>query len=139
MIRRFELADLEEILEIEAQVFPKSSYSAEMFLYYYRLCSDTFLVFEEEKVLGYIIFKPDGHVISLAVDPSRRRKGVGRRVMDVCGSQCRGDMLLVEVRVGNVAAQEFYKKLGFQVKRKVRLYYGTEDAYVMEKKMSRGS
>jgi len=134
MIRRFELTDLDEILQIEAQAFPKSSYTQEMFLHYYHVFRETFLVFEEEKVLAYIIFRPNGHVISLAVDPAHRRKGFGTCLMNACESRCRSDSLLVEVRKGNIGAQKFYENLGFQLKSKIRLYYRTEDAYVMEKK-----
>jgi len=136
MIRRFELNDLNDILQIEAQAFPKSSYPVEMFLDFYRRYSDTFLVFEEERVLGYIIFEPGGHVISLAVDPLHRREGIGAHLMDACESCCRGDRLFVEVRKGNIGAQRFYKRLGFQLKAKIRFYYGREDAYLMEKRLS---
>ncbi len=135
MIRRFELTDLNEILQIEAQAFPKSSYTPEMFLHYHRNLSNTFLVFDEGTVRGYIIFKGDGHVISLAVDPVYRKRGIGTHLMKACESQCRGDRLWVEVRKGNLGAQAFYKKLGFELKSRIRLYYGTEDAYLMEKKL----
>ncbi|NIO05592.1 MAG: GNAT family N-acetyltransferase [Proteobacteria bacterium] len=134
MIRRFEPTDLNEILQIEAQAFPKSSYTAEMFFDFYRCFSETFLVFEEDRVLGYIIFEPSGHVISLAVDPPHRRKGIGTHLMQVCEAHCKGDTLFVEVRIGNVGAQKFYERLGFHLKSKIRLYYRTEDAYLMEKK-----
>lgn len=134
MIRRFEHADLNAVLRIEAQAFPKSAYTAEMFLRYHRLFPDTFLLFEEEGVLGYIIFASDGHIISLAVGSVHRRKGIGTRLVNACESQCRSDRLLVEVRRGNVGARKFYTKLGFQLKSTIHLYYGTEDAFVMEKR-----
>jgi ribosomal-protein-alanine N-acetyltransferase len=133
MIRRFELADIEEILQIEARAFPKSSYTADMFLDFYSRYSDTFLILEEEKVHGYIIFKLDGHVISLAVDPRYRRRGIGTRLMTACESCCKGERLFVEVREGNIVAQRFYEKLGFALKARISRYYGTEDALVMGK------
>jgi len=138
MIRRFERKDLEDVLRIEAMAFPKSSYRPEVFLRYHHILSQTFLLFEEEKVVGYIIFAPDGHVISLAVDPAHRRKGIGTHLMNVCESRCESNILFVEVREGNTRAQRFYEKLGFQRKSRIRLYYGTEDAYVMEKALGSG-
>ena len=137
MIRSFELSDLNQILHIEACAFPKTSYTSQMFLRYHHTFPNTFLVIEEGPVLGYIIFTPDGHVISLAVDPSHRRKGIGTQLINACECQFRISRLLVEVREGNIGAQKFYEKLGFQLKSKIRLYYGTEDAYVMEKKIYR--
>lgn len=135
MIRRFERSDLNEVLWVEAQAFPKSAYTTEMFLRYHHLFPDTFLVLEKGTVLGYIIFKPDGHVISLAVARAHRRKGIGTDLMNACESRCHGQRLLVEVREGNIGAQKFYERLGFRLKSVIRLYYGTEDAYVMEKKI----
>ena len=134
MIRKFELSDLNQILHIEARAFPKSSYTAEMFLHYYRVFSDTFLVLEEGSVLGYIIFGSDGHLISLAVESNRRRKGIGTNLMNACESRCKGERLLVEVRERNIGAQKFYQKLGFRLESRIRLYYGTEDALVLVKK-----
>ena len=136
MIRRFEQKDLDQIMRIEAQAFPKSPYTREMFMAYHRSFPATFLVFEEDALLAYIIFKLDGHVVSLAVDPAHRRRKIGTRLMKACESRCRADRFLVEVREGNVRAQRFYERLGFRMKSKIRRYYGTEDAYVMEKARS---
>jgi ribosomal-protein-alanine N-acetyltransferase len=135
MIRRFECSDLNAVLQIEAQAFPKSAYSAEIFLRYHRVSPDTFLVLEEETIVGYIIFEPNGHVISLAVALAHRGKGNDTHLMNVCESQCRGGRLVVEVREGNRAAQRFYEKLGFRLKSRIPRYYGKEDAYVMEKRV----
>jgi len=127
---------MNQVLKIEAQAFPKSAYSRETFLHFHRRLPETFLVLEQEKVRGYIIFEPNGHIISLAVDPAYRRGGIGTRLMNACESHCASDILVVEVRKGNKSAQSFYKRLGFCVTSRVPLYYGTEDAYVMEKRMS---
>ncbi len=135
MIRRFELGDLNQILQIETHAFPKSSYTARIFLHYHRIFPDTFLVLDDGTVLGYILFEPGGHVISLAVDSAHRRKGIGTRLMNECESRCKSGRLVVEVRKGNIGALRFYEKLGFELKSIVPLYYGTEDAYVMEKKI----
>jgi ribosomal-protein-alanine N-acetyltransferase len=106
-----------------------------MFLRYYRVFRDTFFVLDKVTVLGYIIFAPDGHVVSLAVAQGYRRKGIGTALINTCESCCRGDRLLVEVREGNMGARRFYRKLGFRLKARIRLYYGTEDAFVMEKRI----
>ena len=136
-IRRFELGDSNQILQVEAYAFPKTSYTSQIFLHSHHAFPDTFLFIEEDKLLGYIIFTPDGHIISLAVDPAHRRKGIGTQLINACESQFWISRLLVEVRERNIGAQKFYEKLGFQQKSKIRLYYGTEDAYVMEKKIYR--
>jgi ribosomal-protein-alanine N-acetyltransferase len=137
MIRRFDREDLDQILQIEAQAFPKSSYAPVVFLHYHRVSPHTFLVFEESGLWGYVIFKTDGHVISLAVDADHRRKGIGTQLIKACECLCTGKRIFVEVRKTNLAAQEFYASLGFRVISRIRLYYGTEDALVMEKALGK--
>ncbi len=133
MIRPFEPADLDRILWIETRAFPKSPYDPATFLYYHRSFPNHFLTFEEETILGYIIFTPDGHIVSLAVAPDHRRRGIGTRLVNECSIRCESKRLWMEVRRGNLGAQRFYEKLGFQKAAVIPGYYRTEDAYVMEK------
>jgi len=128
LIRDFELKDLREILEIEKDSFPKTAYSAPVLLYlshYYR-----FLVYDDGRILGYIAYDPkDGHVISIAVRPESRRKGIGKELMSEMFKECKSSWL--EVRVSNENAQRFYERLGFQLNGRIDGYYDGEDALVM--------
>jgi ribosomal-protein-alanine N-acetyltransferase len=136
-IRKFEPEDLNQILKIETRAFPKSAYTQEVFFHYYLVHPDTFLVFEDETVVGYIIFADDGHVISLAVLPDHRRRGIGSTLMRHSEACCSSGRVWVEVRKGNDGAQAFYAKQGYHLETIVRRYYGSEDAYVLEKKIGR--
>jgi len=136
MIRPFESADLDRILWIETRAFPKSPYDPATFLYYHRNFPNHFLTFEKENILGYIIFTPGGHIVSLAVAPDHRRRGIGTLLVNECSIRCKGTRPWLEVRRGNLGAQRFYEKLGFRKTAVIPGYYGTEDAYVMEKQLS---
>lgn len=133
MIRNFTYPDLEKILEIENRAFPKkSSYDKSEFLYYFKFYTETFLVYENDKeILGYIIFNPRGHIISLAVDPLHRRKGIGTKLVKEVLKRSGGGSW-VEVRESDNVAREFYKKLGFKEKKVIPNYYSDEDAIVMK-------
>ncbi|MGZ3515150.1 MAG: GNAT family N-acetyltransferase [Thermodesulfobacteriota bacterium] len=137
MIRPFSLSDLDSILQIEGQSFPKSPYDWATFLHLHMLHPDTFLVCCKadplrEEILGYIIFSQNGHIISIAVHPRHRKKGVGtrllRRVMNTPNLQ----KVWAEVRRSNLAAQSFYSKLEFQIVGLVPNYYGNEDALIVQ-------
>jgi len=137
MIRPFSLSDLNSILQIESRSFPKSPYDWTTFLHLHMLHPDTFLVYsttdrDGEEILGYIIFSQDGHVISIAVHPQHRRKGIGarllRRVMDAPHFQ----KVWAEVRRSNIGAQAFYSRMGFQMVGFVPNYYGNEDALIVQ-------
>jgi ribosomal-protein-alanine N-acetyltransferase len=98
---------------------------------------DTFLVCcnanrSPEEVLCYIIFSKNGHLISIAVHPRYRRKGIGthllRKVMDTPHLK----KVWAEVRRSNVSAQSFYSKLEFKTVGIVPKYYGNEDALIVQ-------
>ncbi len=133
MIRPFSLSDLSRLLEIEHQSFPKSPYDAVTLINLYWLHKDTFLVYVEKgEIQGYIVFSKEGHIISIAVHPERRRKGIGRglikRAMNLPGVK----KVTAEVRRSNKGAQAFYLHMGFRTVRVVPKYYGDEDALIVE-------
>jgi ribosomal-protein-alanine N-acetyltransferase len=146
MIRPFLLSDLDQILQIEVQAFPKSPYDCATFLNLYSVCPETFFVyvdttcdgeagmtrFREGSILGYIVYSPDGHIISIAVHPNHRRRGIGnellKRVMNIPNIK----KIWAEVRKSNRIAQAFYSHAGFQMTHVVPNYYGNEDALIVQ-------
>jgi ribosomal-protein-alanine N-acetyltransferase len=78
----------------------------------------------------------EGHITTFGVHPEWRRQGVGARLllrlMDIA-LEMRASRLTLEVRVGNQAAQELYRRFGFViVGTRVRYYTDDgEDAFVM--------
>lgn len=138
MIRPFVHSDMEAILKIERESFPKSPYDRRTILHLHSLFPDHFLVYtgtadgQKDSIWGYIIFSPEGHIISLAVLPQYRRKGIGRelllKAMEV--PNCEG--LFAEVRRSNLGALRFYHRMGFQLMGIVPNYYGNEDALIIQ-------
>ena len=138
MIRPFTLPDLSRVLQIERRSFPKSPYDWATFVNLYYQYPGTFLVYydkvqerNEVIVLGYIIYSPDGHLISIAVDRDHRRQGIGKKLFDKALFASKARKLWAEVRRSNVVAQIFYLKLGFRVIGEVPNYYGNEDALIV--------
>ena len=138
-IRRITPADFKELLEIEAQASPKSEYDFWEFSNLYARYRKTFLVAESDQIDGYIVFSPNGHIISMVVRPLRRRLGIGTRLISGALRYCVGKNLHLEVRVGNVGAQKFYQGLGFRTRgRRQGYYHDGEDAIIMELSASEG-
>jgi len=137
MIRRFNWSDLEDILGIEKEAFPKSPYNRFTFLYYASAYRDNFLVYVHEykrkglnKIVGYIIFYPEGHIVSIAVHPAYRRRDIGTELVGEILKKTKGNAS-VEVRESNEVAKEFYMHLGFFMQAIISKYYGDEDALLM--------
>ena len=138
MIRPFSFPDLDSILQIESQSFPKSPYDWTTFLNLHYLYPETFLVGVntnhdlKEEILGYIIFSQDGHIISIAVHPHHRREGIGTQLLQRAMKTPHLKKVWAEVRRSNHGAQAFYSKMGFQITGVVPNYYGNEDALIIQ-------
>ena len=134
MIRKVQPPDFEELLKIEAEAFPKSQYDLGQFWNLHQTYPNTFLVDVTELINGYIVFSLEGHLISMAVRSGQRRKGIGTRLVQEASAYCADKPLLLEVRVSNLGAQEFYLALGFNfIGRAKGYYHDGEDALLMER------
>ncbi len=130
-IRTFRMEDINQILEIEQQAFPKTAYPKEAFLSYAKRFPDHFVVMEcGEDILGYMIFDPDGHIHSMAVKSAYRRQGLGTMLF-MHATSCAKKGMWLEVRTKNKAAVAFYKRMGMEVARRIQDYYGDDDALMM--------
>jgi ribosomal-protein-alanine N-acetyltransferase len=143
MIRPFSLSDLNSVLQVELQSFPKSPYDWTTFVYLHCLYPETFLVYidrrpdqTKDQILGYIVFSPNGHIVSIAVRPQFRKKGIGRRLIErAMNSSLK--KVWAEVRRSNKGAQAFYLNMGFQAMGEIPNYYGNEDALIVQWNPSR--
>ena len=139
-------------MEINRTCLPEN-YSSSFFMSIFERFPETFVVAEESgKVMGYAMCRVErrfgfglfggakrGHLISIAVLPDFRRRGIAsalmRDVMKALVAYGCGDLFL-EVRVSNVGAVGLYRKLAFRVERRIRHYYADgEDAYVLSRRL----
>ncbi len=96
-----------------------------------------------ERTVGYLgglIPKKVGHIVSIAVHPEFRRKGIGRALMLEVEAKLREvykvKEIYLEVRVSNEPAINLYEKLGYKKVRRVKYYYlDGEDAWIMAKEV----
>lgn len=130
-IRKFKREDIHKILEIEQEAFPKTAYPKETFLYYAKRVPDYFLILEAgDDIAGYIIFDMEGHMHSTAVKPIYRRKGFGKMLF-LHAQDSAKKRLWLEVRSKNNIAIAFYKSMGMKITKRVKNYYGDDDALIM--------
>ncbi len=152
-LRKFTPNDLQSVMQINRETLPEN-YSDYFFMDLFERFPETFVVAEEEgKIAGYIMCRIEvglsnfglgglirkGHVVSIAVLPRYRRRGIAQALLNMAMEGMRfykGKQCYLEVRVTNDAGVALYKKLGFEISRTVHGYYSDgEDAYVMSKKL----
>jgi len=152
-LRKFVPGDLQNVMQVNRVCLPEN-YTDFFFIDLHQRFPETFIVAEENgKLLGYIMCRIEvglsniglgglvrkGHVVSIAVVPGSRRKGVAQAVINRALEGMRyykAKQAFLEVRVTNEPAILLYKKLGFEVTRTNNGYYSDgEDAYVMTKKL----
>ncbi len=85
---------------------------------------------------GFWLLVDEAHISTLAVHPRWRRRGLGEMLLLALLEQAQeqgAGRATLEVRVSNLAAQDLYRKLGFEVTERRKRYYAdnNEDAYIM--------
>jgi len=152
-LRKFEPDDLQDVMQINRVCLPEN-YTDMFFIDLHERFPQTFIVAEEDnEILGYIMSRIEvgisnfglgglvkkGHVVSIAVLPQCRRKGVASALIKAAmEGMCyyKAKQIFLEVRVTNEAGVNLYKKLGLEVTRNISGYYSDgENAYVMTKKL----
>ncbi|NJE05305.1 ribosomal-protein-alanine N-acetyltransferase [Thermococcus sp. M36] len=139
VIRPAKLFDIPDIVRIERESF-REEYPRGVFLVFLENNPETFLVAEHSgRVVGYVMgyLRPDleGHIMSIAVDPAYRGKGIGSALLTEVIERLikKGARYIgLEVRVSNERAIKLYESFGFRkIKRIIGYYADGEDAYYM--------
>jgi ribosomal-protein-alanine N-acetyltransferase len=152
IIREFRENDLEPVIDINKKCLPEN-YAPWFFMEHYNQYPKAFLVAEcKGIVVGYIMCRVEygfsnhklgvcrkGHIVSIAVLPEYRRKGIGEDLLKEAMKALRtyqASEVYLEVRVSNKPAINLYKKLGFLIVRILRAYYmDGEDAFCMSRSL----
>jgi ribosomal-protein-alanine N-acetyltransferase len=138
-IRPLGLEDLDAIewIEQRAYVTPwsRSMFASELA----KPMSICLGAFEGAELAGYVInsrYVDAWHVMNVAVDPDRRRRGIASALLERLFELTRADErrgYTLEVRVSNDGAIQLYERLGFEARGIRRGYYtdNREDALIM--------
>ncbi|MGO4343044.1 ribosomal protein S18-alanine N-acetyltransferase [Pedococcus sp. 2YAF34] len=133
--------DIPQLAALEAELFPDDAWSEPTWWAELAGRPRRAYVVEEEagQVLGYAGIDLGGEVadvMTMAVAPAARGRGLGRRLLDELVARAREDHaehLMLEVRADNDVARNLYDSNGFEVLTVRRRYYqpGDVDAHVM--------
>jgi [ribosomal protein S18]-alanine N-acetyltransferase len=146
-LRTYRETDLAGLYQLDQVCFSEGIAYSKSELQYFLTHPRCFCWIAEEsdrKLAGFVITervrrsgRAAGHIVTLDVDPSARRLGLGTLLMQAAENQMKREgaaVMSLEVAENNATAIEFYRGLGFVTKGRIAKYYGGRvDAEIMEK------
>jgi len=143
-IRRAAPSDIDTIVAIENESFIDPWESSVFFEAFSYFTTTFFVAVCDGTVAGFIVGGLEntgentyGHLCNFSVSSAYRRRGIGRLLVRRLEHQFALELasgVQLEVRVGNTAAQRFYRRLGYRDVFQIEGYYSNgEDALVMMK------
>ena len=140
-VQPFQPRNLDRIVAIEQASFGTEAWDAKLLLEYFRNSPDLFFIAKiGRRIAGYVLTVNLGNsrsaeLVSIAVDPRERQRGVGRAMLDATRAQLRSQRIKtwwLMVGIENETALCFYERYGFTRTRLVKRYYGAgRDAWRM--------
>jgi len=139
-IRKMTLDDIPAVVELDQLSFelpwPERSFRYELTE---NPASRAWVVEVDGKIAAMLVgwlLVDEMHVATIATHPDFRRQGIGRKLLAHALRYVHGEGAVtsfLEVRAGNLAAQEMYRKFGFKVSGRRKRYYkdNDEDAILM--------
>lgn len=145
ILRDYRAEDFETICEIDRQCFPKGiAYSRGEIAATVKHPGVIVVVAEEQSaVAGFVMAAPmekgRGHIITIDVLAAHRKRGLGTQLMEETHRRLLAagkHRVTLETAVDNIAAIEFYQKLGYTTVRRLEGYYLKRiDAWHMAKEL----
>ncbi|HSF99117.1 MAG TPA: ribosomal protein S18-alanine N-acetyltransferase [Ornithinibacter sp.] len=146
VLREVHWTDIDQLTRLEHELFADDAWSEQT--WWAELAGrprrEYLAGVEGGEVLGYGGLDHAGEVadiMTVAVTPAARGRGLGRRLLDELEARAaagRAASVMLEVRADNVAAIGLYERAGYVVVSTRRRYYqpGDVDALVMRKDLS---
>lgn len=143
-VKRLTLDHLKEVLRLNIRCFQNGdNYTKHTFDYLlneprtlsYSIRTDQ----DELTAFAFVMVSDNGsaHLTTIGVAPEHRRRGLALMLLDHIENALLNrsvNTLILEVRVGNEAAQKLYRKIGFNVVQRITKYYNNgEDCFLMMK------
>jgi len=138
MIRKFQSADLEQVLRISRESFSQPWPRSEFEKYF----ENSLVAEENKKIAGFmigVVSENQGVVKLIAVNKEYRGQGIGKSLMEFIFNhfQQKGvKEIQAHTRIQNESGITFLKSFGFEIIETVKNYYlNGENAYLMKKKL----
>jgi ribosomal-protein-alanine N-acetyltransferase len=143
-IRQYDAKDFPALFKLDQKCFPPGiAYSKTMLKHFIaQPGAECLVAVDEKEIVGFILTEenpPLGHVMTLDVAESHRRKGIGTLLLQESENNLRFRgvrTMLLETALTNEAGVAFWQRHGYRIEAVVKNYYpGHLDAYEMRKRL----
>jgi ribosomal protein S18 acetylase RimI-like enzyme len=133
--------DIEQLEELDRKCFPPPvRYNRYALQYYLSLPNSIGLVeVNNDTIIGFIIATiskdKSANIVTIDVEPVSRRCGLGSKLINVLKNilnELKVTKITLQVSEDNVVATKFYTKHGFEIKKRLPMYYPSTDGLQME-------
>ncbi|HEY0428903.1 MAG TPA: ribosomal protein S18-alanine N-acetyltransferase [Pyrinomonadaceae bacterium] len=137
---------LKEVLKLNLRCF-KTGENYTKYTFNYLLsepnCLSYRVVTASEQMVGFIFVMTNsdgtGHITTIGIAPEHRRRGLARQLLEHAEDALqkrRIGIVMLEVRVSNLAAQNLYRDLNYSIVQRLNKYYNNgEDGFLMVKSL----
>ena len=134
--------DFQFISKLEKELFLEEAWSYFQLLKEFKnKFSKIWILKEKEKIIGYLIFRkiePEIEILRIGIKKEYQKKKAGTQLMEKLiklAKEKEIEKIFLEVKVSNLPAYNFYKKLGFKELYERKNYYIKEPGIVMVKEI----
>lgn len=130
--RKYEDKDIGSIVKLGKLLNDNFEFKLDVF-------SRCLIAIENDALIGFVIYSiiyDRSEIVDIIIDPSYRRKGYGKGLLEQVIEILKKEECLnvtLEVRCDNLPALKLYQSLGFKVKAVRKNYYDGTNGYLMEK------
>jgi ribosomal-protein-alanine N-acetyltransferase len=135
---------LTEVLRLNLRCFSEGeNYTKHTFEYLLNEpnCLSYRVIAPGENIVGFVFVMTGedgaGHITTIGIAPEYRRRNLANRLLDHAENALRKreiNTVRLEVRAGNIAAQNLYRRRGYAVIQRLKAYYNNcEDGFLMVK------
>ncbi len=129
---------LQEVLRLNLRCFVEGEhYTKHTFSYLLDepSCLSYRLATPDETIVGFVFIMINddgtGHITTIGIAPEHRRRGLAKKLLNHAEDALRKrsiNTVRLEVRVGNIAAQNLYLQRGYAIVQKLPNYYNNGEA-----------
>jgi ribosomal-protein-alanine N-acetyltransferase len=138
---------LKEVLKLNLRCF-RAGENYTKYTFNYLLsepnCLSYRIVTPSEQMVGFVFVMSNqdgtGHITTIGIAPEHRRRGLAQMLLqhaEEALQKRRTSIVMLEVRVSNIAAQNLYRDLNYAVVQRLAKYYNNgEDGFLMVKSLN---